>query len=103
MRGDEPVGLLGIKTEMEAEQKVGWIDLLWVRPECRRNTCGVQLLGQAVCRYRDMGREFLRTAVAKDDAETLEFLEHQGFRPAAVQGDDKLILEKDIAIRLLDI
>lgn len=103
MRDEELIGLLAMLPEREAEQKIGWIDLLWVRPEYRRNSCGVQLLGQAVCRYRSMGREFLRVAVEKENATGLEFLEHQGFRPAAVQRDDALILEKDIAIRPLEI
>ena len=102
IREEEPAGILALLPEKDAEQGIGWIDALWVKPELRCRSCGIQLLGQAVFRYRALGRGILRTAVPETDGTTLEFLRHHGFVPVEEQtGDGRCILEKDIAFHPL--
>ena len=104
VRNEEPAGILALLPEKDAEQGVGWIDVLWVKPELRCRSCGIQLLGQAVFRYRAMGRGVLRTAVRKRDVTTLEFLCRHGFAPVAEPvGDDRVMVEKDIAFHPLGV
>lgn len=103
VREEEPAGVLALLPEKAAEQGAGWIDVLWVKPELRCRSCGIQLLGQAVYRYRALGREVLRLAVRKDDEETMEFLRHHGFVPVEAAEDGRVILEKDIAFRPLGV
>ena len=104
VRNEEPAGILALLPEKGAEQGVGWIDVLWVKPELRCCSCGIQLLGQAVFRYRALGRSVLRLAVREADAATLEFLGHHGFTLVEeTDGDGRVVLEKDIAFRPLDV
>ena len=94
--GDEDAGILALDPARDAEQGIGWVDLMWMKPELRQRGGGIQLLGQAVYRYRAMGRRVLRLEIAHDT--DVEFLTHHGFRPAG-EG----ILEKDIAFHTLDV
>ena len=103
VREEEPAGVLALVPEKDAERRIGWIDVLWVKPELRCRSCGIQLLGQAVYRYRALGREVLRLAVRKDDEATLEFLDHHGLVPVETTEEGRIVLEKDIAFRPLDV
>lgn len=104
IRKEETAGILALLPEKDAERSIGWIDVLWVKPELRCRSCGIQLLGQAVFRYRALGREALRLAVRKTDEMTLGFLEHHGFVPVEEPAEaGVVILEKDIAFRPLGV
>ena len=70
----------------------GWISLLCIRPDRRRQGLGVQLLGQAVQRVRAAGGQVLRAAVSADPG-TEAFFDACGFRPTPDGGE----LEKSIA------
>ena len=96
VRGEEDAGILALDPARDAEQGIGWIDILWVKPELRQQSCGIQLLGQAVFRYRELGRQVLRLQTGPNT--DTEFLAHHGFYPVA-EG----VLEKDIAFRALDV
>lgn len=104
VRDEEPTGILALLPETEAGRGRGWIDILWVKPELRGCGCGIQLLGQAVYRYRALGREFLRIAVKGENAAAMDFLTHHGFVPAGTrESDGSVVLEKDIAFRPIEI
>ena len=96
VRGEKDTGILALDPARDAEQGIGWIDLLWVKPELRQLSCGIQLLGQAVFRYRELGRQALRLQTGPDT--DTEFLAHHGFYPVA-EG----VLEKSIAFPTLDV
>ena len=99
-REEEPAGILALDPERDAEQGIGWVSVLWVKPELRCRTCGIQLLGQAVFRYREMGRTHLRLSAPSETART--FLEHNGFSCVAV-GKDGCVMEKEIMLRPLEV
>ena len=77
---------------LQVDPASGWISMLCVRPECRRQGLGVQLLGQAVQRVRAAGGTALR-APAPEGPEARGFLTAYGFRPAP----DGSAWEKSIA------
>ena len=79
---------------MRVAPATGWISLLCIRPDRRRQGLGVQLLGQAVQRVRAAGGQVLRAAVPADPG-TEAFFDACGFRPAPDGGE----LEKSIAFR----
>jgi len=104
VREEETAGIVALLPEKDAERGIGWVDVLWVKPELRCHSCGIQLLGQAVFRYRALGRQTLRLAACKTDETTLEFLGHHGFLPVEEPAEDGVvILEKDIALRPLGV
>ena len=73
----------------------GEIALLCVRRDCRRRGFGVQLIGQAVYRWRPLGAERLRAALPEGCAAE-RFFRDCGFAPAGEAGADKTLWEKDI-------
>ncbi|MBQ6464672.1 MAG: GNAT family N-acetyltransferase [Oscillospiraceae bacterium] len=77
--GDEPAGLVDLDTRRGAFFGCGWVSLLYLAPAYRRRGCGVQLLGRAVMRYRELGRRALRLHVAESNADALAFYRKQGF------------------------
>lgn len=76
---------------VQADAASGWISLLCMRRDWRRQGWGTQLLGQAVQRVRAAGGSILR-AVPPDSREARDFLDACGFRPAA----DGAAMEKRI-------
>lgn len=93
------VGIVTMLPELEADTGRGWIDVLWVKPDMRCRGYGIQLVGRALYRYREMGRSFLRAAVKQENTVTLEFLSHHGFRRVDTRpSDGSLILEKSIGV-----
>ena len=71
--GDTPVGIVQTGPEVE------WISLMCIHPEYRNRGFGVQLLGQAVYRARDNGKDFLRIRLPAGES-TRRFLADYGFR-----------------------
>ena len=100
--GEEDAGILALQPQRDAGNGVGWIGFFWMKPEQRRRGGGIQLLGQAVYRYRKLGRDALRLTVSQD-AEALEFLQHHGFVAVGKGMDGMWVLEKDIAFRPLNV
>lgn len=95
--GEQPAGVLHLDRELEAEQGVGWVSLLWLAPDFCRSGLGVQLLGHAVCTYREMGRQVLRLFCPPDNAPFRRFCLAHGFGPAdGLPG----VLEKYIGLEL---
>ena len=97
--GDEPMGLVDLDTRRGAGLGVGWVSLLYVAPDYRRRGCGVQLLGRAVMRYRELGRSALRLHAAEDNREALAFYERQGFTVLSAEKTELgrlLLMEKKL-------
>ena len=100
IRGEEAVGVAALSPELGAAQGEGWLGALWVRPEHRCCGYGAQLLGQAVQRYRRLGRETLCAAVEEDNGTALAFLRSHGFRQSnLLLADGRVLLRKEIAVR----
>lgn len=96
---DRPVGILQLAVLEGVRDGVGHIPFLYVEPDMRRKSIGVQLLGQAVSTYRAMGRRVLRLQCAPDNAPAMAFYLRYGFRkigqvPGAVETLD--LLEKEL-------
>lgn len=95
--GDRPVGILQLDRTKEAELSAGWITLLWMVPEFCGKKLAVQLLGNAVCTYRSMGRQTLRVACPPEHEPLRKFCLSHGF--AALDGQPD-VLEKYIGLEL---
>jgi len=95
----ESAGILQLNPEKEAAEKVGWISLYCMEKPCRSRGLGIQMLGQAVLRYRAMGRDRLRLSLRRSNESALRFFSQYGFFPADDGAAGRLILEKDIRAR----
>lgn len=97
--GDTPVGILQTDWQREADQGVGWISFLYMFPDFRGKGLSVQLLGQAVCTGRAMGRQFLRLCCPPDSKTARSFFSAHGFTTATGAGGPEM-LEKYIGLEL---
>ena len=93
-----PAGVLQLNVEREAADKKGWISLYCMAQGFRCRGLGVQLLGQAVLRYRTLGREALRISLRQSNAAAIRFFTQYGFAPAD-GGAGRVILEKSLLSR----
>jgi probable phosphoglycerate mutase len=71
-RRDEPIGVIQLGDEP------GWITLICIREDMRKRGFGMQLIGQAVYRTRQMGGESLKIALMTEDP-AVHFFEDSGF------------------------
>ncbi len=94
--GDTPVGILQMDWQRDAGQGAGWISFLYMFPEFRKKGLSVQLLGQAICGGRAMGRQYLRVCCPPGSQVARSFFFAHGF--TAKDGSD--ILEKYIGLEL---
>lgn len=97
-QGEEFAGVLALD-ELRGEQHgYGWVSFLYLRPEMRGKGFGIQLIGEVVSRFRELGRKRVRLCTAPKNP-ALGFYEHMGFvrcgsEPGALE---KLIrLEKEL-------
>ena len=77
--GDTPMGMLQMDWRHEADQQAGRVPFLYIAPEFRSKGLGVQLLGHAVCTYRNMGRQVLRLRCAPENERAKKFYQSHGF------------------------
>lgn len=75
----ETVGVLQLATLRGAQEGIGYVPFVYLRSPCRCRGIGVQLIGQAVCTYRAMGRKRLRLRCAPDNAVAQRFYQRCGF------------------------
>ncbi len=80
MSGDRAVGLLLTDPDRGREEKAGYIKFLSIFPEDRGKGLGVQLIGEAVSRYRKAGRDRLRLCCPADNEGGQRFFQRCGFR-----------------------
>ena len=76
--GDEFAGLLTLDERRGRERGIGWIAFLYVAPELRGHRCGLQLIGTAAMRFRQLGRRAMRLTVAPENP-ALGFYKKAGF------------------------
>lgn len=74
------VGILQMDPEKEKEDNAGFISFFYMLPEFRGQGLGVQMIGQAVSRYRPMGRDKLRLICGEDNLAAKTFYMRYGFR-----------------------
>jgi probable phosphoglycerate mutase len=84
MLGDSPAGALELDTARGAENGEGWITRYELSEELRGCGLGAQPLGQAISRYRALGRDRLCLAPADSGAE--DFFVHHGFEQTGRTG-----------------
>ena len=93
-----PVGAVSVNSEQLTVNSenliVGWIRYIFVRPDLRYKNFGVQLLGQAVSVFRDLGLERLRVCIPKNSP-TRGFFEKFEFKKIS-EKNDQCVLEKNI-------
>ena len=77
--GDTPVGVLQMDWQQHAQDQAGRVPFFYMAPEFRSKGLGVQLLGQAVCTYRSMGRQVLRLRCAPENERAKKFYTSHGF------------------------
>ena len=87
---EAPVGLIQLGPEP------GWISLLCMDPNRRKQGFGVQLVGQAVMQAREQGCDTLYAATWPDST-AAQFFDDCGFRAAETAEDGRLLLKKDIS------
>lgn len=78
--GNKPVGVLQMDWREQADEAVGRIPFFYIAPEYRSKGLGVQLLGQAVSAYRNLGRQKLRLRCAPENERAKKFYLHHGFQ-----------------------
>lgn len=93
-----PAGILQLNPDKEAEEKAGWISLYCMTEDNRSRGLGIQLLGQAVLRYRALGREKLRLSLGRGNKAALRFFSQYGFSPLDAAAEP-LVLEKSLLPR----
>ena len=77
-KGEDFAGVLALDEQRGAHHDYGWVSFLYLRPEMRGQGFGIQLVGEAVSRFRALGRRRLRLCVAPKNP-ALGFYEHLGF------------------------
>ena len=97
-QGDEFAGILALDELRGEHHGYGWVSFFYLRPEKRGQGFGIQLMGEAVSRFRELGRKRIRLCVAPRNP-ALGFYEHLGFVPCGHEPGafEKLIrLEKEL-------
>ena len=97
--GEQPVGILQLNPEKEAERERGWISLYCMDSPYRSLGYGVQLLGQAVKYYRPRGRHILCLSLPRFNQEAGRFFTAYGFQPAEDAGGGRQVWRKNIDFR----
>ena len=77
---DKPIGVLQMDLEAEADALVGRVPFLYLMPGNRAKGLGVQLLGEAVAVYRNLGRRLIRLRCAPENEHAQKFYLSHGFR-----------------------
>lgn len=105
MLGKTPVGLIQLDANRFAEESVGYIPFLYLKPEWRGREIGAQLLGHAVSYFRSLGRSKLQLSVSPRNAHALHFYEKYGFRNVGTtpgSREDLWRLELNISLNQFD-
>jgi len=90
---EKPVGILQLAIHREAREGAGYISFLYLDPAYRRQGIGIQLIGQAVCTYRPMGRRRLQLSCAPNNAAAQHFYRRWGFQKVGQTAGSKAPLD----------
>ena len=80
MYGREKAGILQLDPAKESQDRAGYISFLYLNPEMRGRSVGVQLIGKAVSVFRPRGRDKLRLVCSEANDHALRFYKKYGFR-----------------------
>ena len=83
---DSFAGLLQLDTELDSAEGVGRVPFVYMAPDYRKKGVGIQLIGEAVSRFRGLGRTRLRLRCAAENQVAQNFYRRCGFRKA---GEDR--------------
>lgn len=72
-------GIVEADTERSRGAGVGWISLVYVKPELRGRGLGTQLVGRAITNYEMAGRKSVRLHVSSKNDNALRFYKNLGF------------------------
>lgn len=86
-------GLLELDTEQDAAEGAGRVPFVYMTPEYRRQGVGIQLVGEAVSRFRAMGRRCLRLRCAVENKTAQNFYRRIGFKKIGVDADAPVALD----------
>lgn len=81
---DNFAGLLQLDTELDSADGVGRVPFVYMTPDYRKKGVGVQLVGEAVSRFRKLGRSRLRLRCAAGNETAQNFYRRCGFRKVGV-------------------
>ena len=93
MLEDTPAGLIQMDLSRPADEGVGYIPLVYMMPEYRKQGLGVQLLGQAISTYRPLGRTRLRLRCAPDNEVAQRFYRRYGFHKVGMAPGTRVPLD----------
>lgn len=93
MLGDDPAGVLQLDFRRDADQGAGWIPFCYMLPQTRGRGMGIQLIGEAVSRFRGRGREKLRLRCAPENAVAQRFYHRYGFEKIGEDRDSAVPLD----------
>ena len=79
MAGDNPVGILQMDFQQEAEKKIGRVPFFYVMPGYRSRGLGIQMLGQAISAFRSRGRQYIRLRCAPENNRAKKFYQNHSF------------------------
>jgi len=71
----------GLAVAQRKGEQLGFLDVVYVRPEARRSGLAAQLVREVVARMRDAGVEMLELEVLASNAEARAIYDRWGFKP----------------------
>lgn len=99
--GDTFAGMLELNVECEKELGVGRIPFIYLSAEYRHRGIGVQIIGEAVSRYREMNRTILRLRCGESNTSAHIFYTRYGFYKVGREENSGVkvdVLEKNISV-----
>ncbi len=94
-------GLLQLDTEQDRSDGAGRVPFVYMAPDYRKKGVGIQLVGEAVSRFRAMGRRCIRLRCARENEIAQNFYRRCGFRKTGVDENAPValdILELNISV-----
>ena len=86
-------GLLQLDTEQDRGDGAGRVPFVYMAPDYRKKGVGIQLVGEAVSRFRAMGRRCIRLRCARENETAQNFYRRCGFRKIGVDENAPVALD----------
>lgn len=97
----EMAGMFQLFPDYGVEDHVGYIDFYYLLPPYRGQGLGIQLLGQIIMFYRQLGKDKLRLFCEASNTRAQTFFKRCGFGDAGSLPDGRVILQKFIGFQPL--
>jgi len=92
-------GIIDLDTVKGEHAGYGWLSFIYLKPEYRGNSCGIQVLARALTKYSELGRRALRLNVAESNKIALAFYRKNGFEELSYETTERgklLLMEKKL-------